>query len=250
VLLTLSLGNTNTFGGLFEGDSLLKTFSFLVSEVELIKKKVKEMPEAIVFCSVVPDLGKRYRQKLKEFFQISPREVKIKKISSFFPIRYKNKEKLGIDRVVNILAALRKNYPPFLVIDVGTAVTFDLVNSRGEFVGGVIAPGLEILREGLNTKTAQLPLIKTSQSHLPPVIGRSTVHCLQSGLAYGFLGMVKEIIRQIKKEFGHSLLTIATGGGGEFVFQHLKEVKKYDPTLILEGLKISYQEFFQKGSKK
>lgn len=245
MLLTLNVGNTNTYLGFFEKNKLKKTICFFTQK-EIIKKEIEKIKlpvNAIIFGSVVLEINPFLKNFLKNHFQINPIQVLSSKIT-YLPIFYKNIDKLGVDRIANCVAGINKYKKSLIIIDAGTAITFDVINKKGEFIGGVISAGMEIWNKGLNQKTSQLPCVKIIKPNC--VIGQDTFHCIQSGITFGYIGMIKEIIKQIKKELNYTPKIIITGGNGKFIKEQIKEIKSYDPFLTLEGLKILYETGYKK----
>ncbi|MDH5466526.1 MAG: type III pantothenate kinase, partial [Candidatus Aminicenantes bacterium] len=146
---------------------------------------------------------------------------------------------VGADRVVAAVAAYAKHGGPCIVVDFGTATTFDAVSSKGEYLGGAIAPGIQISAEALYLKTAKLPRIEIKKPE--KAIGRTTVASMQSGLYFGYIGLVSRIIEEIKRELGEEATVVSTGGFGARISHELNSVDIYEPDLILEGLRILHQ---------
>ncbi|MFH1613293.1 MAG: type III pantothenate kinase [bacterium] len=239
MLLTLNIGNTNTSLGFFEKDKLIKTISF-ATQKEIIKKEIEKIKlpvKAIIFCSVVLEIIPLFENILKKHFHINPIQVLSSKIT-YLPIFYENLNKLGVDRIVNCVAGIHQYGKPLIIIDAGTAITFDVINKKGEFIGGVISAGMEIWNKGLNQKTSQLPYVEIIK--INNIIGQNTIHCIQSGITFGYIGMIKEIIKQIKKELNYAPKIITTGGNSNFIKEQIKSIKLYDSFLTLKGLKKLY----------
>ena len=154
-------------------------------------------------------------------------------------ILYENPLEVGADRVVAAVAAYAKHGGPCIVVDFGTATTFDAVSSKGEYLGGAIAPGIQISAEALYLKTAKLPRIEIKKPE--KAIGRTTVASMQSGLYFGYIGLVSKIIEEVKKELGEEATVVSTGGFGVQISHEVDSVDIYEPDLILEGLRILHQ---------
>lgn len=154
-------------------------------------------------------------------------------------IRIDNPAEAGGDRIANTAAVQKLYGGPAIVLDIGTATTFDVVSDKGEYLGGAIAPGLGISADALVRRTAQLPKVEL----VPPgsVIGRNTVAAMQSGLVYGYVGLIRELVNRLKEELGGKPKVIATGGMAEVVSEWVKEIDIVNPRLTLEGLRIIYQ---------
>ncbi len=252
MLLAIDLGNTNIKYGVFEGDKLVASFrvSSRISRTAdeygsvlvglLADSGIKKADiTGIIFSSVIPALNYTMCHMCEFFFGISPIVVG-PGIKTGLNIRAENPREVGADIIVNSVSAYKKYGGPIIVIDFGTATTFDVVSGEGELLGVVIAPGIKTSLEGLATKTAQLPMIELSAPKT--VIGKNTVHCMQSGLIFGFAGLVDNIITKIKKELKlEDIQVVATGGLGEIISKEVKSVKIVDRTLTLDGLKTIYQ---------
>jgi type III pantothenate kinase len=152
------------------------------------------------------------------------------------PIRYDDPREVGPDRIVNAVAALARYGAPCIVVDFGTSTNFDVVSPQGEYVGGVLAPGVEISMDALFARAARLMRVDFSEP--PTVIGKTTVQSLQSGLVYGFAGQVDAIVARIRDELGEDAPAVATGGLADLIAPHSDTIEKVDPDLTLEGLRI------------
>jgi type III pantothenate kinase len=155
------------------------------------------------------------------------------------PILYENPLEVGADRITAAVAAFEKYGGPAIVVDFGTATTFDAVSAKGEYLGGAIAPGIQIAAEALYLKTARLPRIEIKKPKR--AIGRTTVSSMQSGLYFGYIGLVTNTIEEIRKELGKNVRVVATGGFGSQVAAELPVIEAYEPDLVLEGLRIIYE---------
>ncbi len=155
-------------------------------------------------------------------------------------ILYENPLEVGADRVVAAVGAYEKHGGPCIVVDFGTATTFDAVSSKGEYLGGAIAPGVQISAEALYLKTAQLPRIEIKKPRA--AIGRTTVTSMQSGLYFGYVGLVSKIIEEIKRELGEGTTVISTGGFGAQISHEISSIDIHEPDLVLEGLQVVHQK--------
>jgi type III pantothenate kinase len=151
-------------------------------------------------------------------------------------VRYDDPREVGPDRVVNAVAARDRYGSPCISVDFGTSTNFDVVSAEGEYVGGVLAPGIEISMDALFARAARLMRIDFSEP--PTVIGKTTVHSLQSGLVYGFAGQVDRIVEEIRGELGSEATTVATGGLAELIVPHTRTIDRIDQDLTLEGLRL------------
>ncbi len=190
--------------------------------------------EAAILCSVVPEKG----EVIREF--IAPRRVLsvTAKTKLGVGVDYPQPGTIGADRLANAAAAFEKFGGPCVVVDFGTALTFDIISPDGKYIGGVIAPGLEAMTDYLHQRTALLP--KISLLEPPSVIGKSTKHAMLAGAVYGYRGLVREILEEIKKELGwkKKLKVVGTGGYAELIAAKLPEIASVQPELTLDGLRI------------
>ncbi|MBE7083891.1 MAG: type III pantothenate kinase [Clostridiales bacterium] len=251
MLLAIDLGNTNIKYGVFNGEKLVASFrvSSRISRTAdeygsvlvglLSDRGIKKGDiDGIIFSSVIPALNYTICHMCEYFFDISPLIVG-PGIKTGLNIKADNPREVGADIIVNSVSAYNKYGGPIVVIDFGTATTFDVINEKGELMGVVIAPGIKTSLEGLATKTAQLPMVELDAPKT--VIGKNTKHCMQAGLIFGFAGLVENIIRKIKKEMGLTeIKVVATGGLGEIIAKEVKAINVVDRTLTLDGLKTIY----------
>lgn len=252
MLLAIDLGNTNIKYGVFDGQKLVASFrvSSRISRtadeygsvlVGLLADKgiTKSDINGIIFSSVIPALNYTICHMCEYFFGISPLIVG-PGIKTGLNLRAENPREVGSDIIVNSVSAFNKYGGPIIVIDFGTATTFDVVTEKCELLGVVIAPGIKTSLEGLATKTAQLPMVELDAPKT--VIGKNTKHCMQAGIIFGFAGLVENIIKKIKKELNVSeIKVVATGGLGEIIAKEVKLISVVDRTLTLDGLRIIYE---------
>ncbi len=252
MLLAIDLGNTNIKYGVFDGDKLVASFRVssrisrtadeygsvlvgLLSDSGLKKKDI----DGIIFSSVIPALNYTICHMCEYFFGITPLMIG-PGVKTGLNIKAENPREVGADIIVNSVSAYNKYGGPLIVIDFGTATTFDVISEKCELVGVVIAPGIKTSLEGLVNKTAQLPMVELDAPKT--VIGKNTKHCMQSGIIFGFAGLVDNIIKKIKKELGLAeIKVIATGGLGEIIAKELKTISVVDRTLTLDGLRIIHE---------
>ena len=252
MLLAIDIGNTNIKYGVFDGDNLKSSFRVssrmsrtadeygsvlvgLLSDRGINKNDI----DGIIMSSVIPALNYTMCHMCEYFFGITPIMIG-PGIKTGLNIKADNPREVGADIIVNSVSAFQKYGGPVIVIDFGTATTFDVVTADCELLGVVIAPGIKTSLEGLATKTAQLPMVELDAPKT--VIGKNTKHCMQSGIIFGFAGLVDSILYRIKKELKlDDIKVIATGGLGEIIAKEVKAINKVDRTLTLDGLKIIYQ---------
>jgi type III pantothenate kinase len=192
----------------------------------------------IVISSVVPPLDPVLRQVCERYFNSKPLFVE-PGVKTGMPVQYDNPAEVGADRIVNGVAAFDKYGGPCIVVDFGTATTFDCVSAKGEYLGGVISPGIGISADALFQRTARLPRVEIRKP--ARVIGTNTVGSLQSGLYYGYLGLVDGILERLLEEMGKQTKVIATGGLGSMIGTGSRYIEKVDDLLTLDGLRIIWE---------
>src|ERR1017187_9315702 len=231
--LLVNINNTNTSFALANARHILRV-------IKVPTASVREIPFAgagitgIVLGSVVPKITKRVLRLLPMRPVIVNADIDLG-----VGVRYPNKKQIGADRLANAVAVAKLYGTPAIVVDFGTAVTFDIVNSSGEYVGGVIAPGLASVTDYLYQRTALLPRIKLAEP--ASVIGKSTVAAMRIGAVIGYRGLVKEILHVLKRERGmEKAVIVATGGYGGLIAQKIPEIEHGNPLLALEGLWFIY----------
>lgn len=257
MLLAIDIGNTNVTLGIFKyesgkpvkkpvktwrlstntahtddeyGTKILDLFHYSLLETVDIK--------GVAIANVVPGLTPVFDDMVRKYFNRKAFFVDAGERSPI-PILYDNPKEVGADRIANAVAAYAFYGGPAVVIDFGTATTFDCINRKGEYIGGIIAPGPAISAEALVRRTAKLPRVDIE----PPAraIGKSTIQGIQSGLYYGYIGLVKEILRRIKHEMIGSPRLIATGGLARLIVKDVREVREVSPDLTLEGIRILWE---------
>src|SRR5574337_369726 len=251
MLLALDVGNTNTTVGLFEGKELrmhwrLSTrrdgtgdeYGMLISNLLHLAALKPEQISALILASVVPPLQSSLKEMAQRYFRVMPLVVG-PEIKTGMPILYDRPREVGAGRIVNAVAALELYGGPAIVVDFGTATTFDAVSAQGEYLGGVIAPGIGIAAEALFERTAKLPRIDIARP--TSVVGKTTVASMQSGLFFGYLGLVEGIVTRMRDEMGGNPVIIGTGGLAQLILAESPSIKHVDPLLTLTGLRIIYE---------
>jgi type III pantothenate kinase len=243
MLLAIDVGNTQTVLGLFEGESLAE-HRRLATEASrtgdelgaLLGELVDlESVDGICLSSTVPALIREF-ELFAEQWAKAPILVVGPGAKTGIPVLADNPREVGPDRIVNAVAARERYGVPCIVVDFGTSTNFDVVSAQGEWVGGVLAPGIEISMDALFARAARLMRVDFVEP--PAVIGKTTVHSLQSGLVYGFAGQVDRIVEEIRRELGAEARAIATGGLADIIAPHSRTIELVDPWLTLEGLRL------------
>ncbi len=250
MLLALDVGNTTIAVGLFRGTELLKSwkiktdrdktsdeYGVLLLDLFRASDFRPEKVGAAIISSVVPPLTPVFQDIVRASFGVEALIVG-PGLRTGMPILYENPQEVGADRVVAAVAAFDKYGGPTIVVDFGTATTFDAVSEKGEYLGGAIAPGIQISAEALSMKTAKLPKVEIRKP--AKAIGRTTVSSMQAGLSFGYIGLVNAVITEIGKELGKEVRVVATGGFGERFSPEIPSLIAYEPNLVLEGLRIVY----------
>ncbi len=251
MLLTLDVGNTQTHIGIFDGEELVESFrvatdrdatadklaSELASLLALREHALREVDAAIV-SSVVPKLGHEYELLSERYFGGALRVVG-PGLKTGMPIRIDNPHEVGADRVVNAVAAYDRFGGACISVDFGTTINYDVVSSDGEYLGGVIAPGVEISLEALSQRAERLfkiDLVEPRQT-----IGKNTQDAVLAGTVYGFAGQVDAIVGRIREELGDEAVAVATGGLAGPIVPHCEEIDEVDDLLTLTGLRLIFE---------
>jgi type III pantothenate kinase len=256
MLLTFDIGNTNIVIGLFEDNKLKKKWRIISNPKKSVDDYAVDMVELfltdqidclkiedVIVASVVPALNEIIVEAVKKFTsdQIQIFEIGDNKTKLDIEILVNNKTEVGADRLINSIASYKKFGGNLIVIDFGTATTFDVVGKDGEYLGGVIAPGVNLSLKALHDMTAQLP--KISIKHQKNVIGKNTIEAMNSGVYFGYISMVEGMIEKIEKELGHKTTKVITGGLAEIFKEALKNIiQHHEPDLTLEGLAMVYEQ--------
>ena len=251
MLLAIDVGNTQTHVGLFRGPELLDHWRFhtaraatadelvlvLSALLRLRDLGLRDVEATIVSC-VVPSLAQEYDQVRQRYLEgrgalVGP------SMKTGMPIRIDNPRELGADRLVNAIAAYERVGGPCIAVDFGTAINYDVVSGEGEYLGGVISPGIEVSLEALSQRAAALPKVRLA----PPraAIGRSTLEAMQSGVVFGYAGQVDGLVGRLREELGEEATAIATGGFAHVIVPCCQQIDETDDLLTLEGLRLIWE---------
>ena len=248
-LLAIDVGNTNTVLGLFEGDVLTRSWRIktdarsTADEIELVFRGLLDgAPDVtgIALCSTVPAVLREMREMLSEYYTDVPTVIVEPGTKTGVPVLTDNPKEVGTDRIVNTIAAFHLYGGPSIVVDFGTSTNLDVVSGKGEFLGGALAPGIEISLDALAQRAAQLRKVELVRPR--SVIGKNTVEALQSGALYGFAGQVDGLVRRITDELGGVTAVIATGGLAPIVVAESETITHHDPDLTLVGLRLVFEK--------
>lgn len=254
MLLVIDVGNTNTVLGLFDKDQLLHDWRIrteidhtideygvliynLYQSIRMRAKEIKAVRAIIISC-VVPPMLNILEPLCDKYFSIKPMIVG-PGIKTGMPIFYDNPKEVGADRIVNAVAAYDKYRQESIIVDFGTATTFDYVSPRGEYMGGCISPGIVISSEALFERASKLPRVEFGKPKT--IITKDTISAIQAGIMFGYAGLVDGIVNRMKAEVKTNPLVIATGGLARVVAQEAKTIDKIEEMLTLDGLRIIYE---------
>lgn len=251
MLLVFDIGNSNIVLGTYEGKKLLRhwristdrqktgdEYGMLINNLFRFQGIRMSDVTAIIISSVVPPLVVPLAKMCERYFRLRPLIVG-PGIKTGIKLKYENPREIGADRIVNSVGAYEQFGGPLIVVDIGTATTFDIVAENGDYLGGVIAPGIGISSEALFQRAAQLPRVALVTPRT--VICRNTVNAMQAGVIFGFVGQIDEIVRRIKAEMKQDMRVIATGGMAKMISRESKTIDKVDNFLTLTGLRVLYE---------
>ncbi|MGM9612631.1 MAG: type III pantothenate kinase [Butyricicoccus sp.] len=261
MLLTIDVGNTNMVFGLFEGKKLVGSFRIstnATSTSDEIGMQIlqyyhflnlaPEKTSAVIIASVVPPAMYSLINAIRKYLRIQPLVVG-KDVDTGMINRYNNPREVGVDRLVNGVSAVARYGKPLIIVDIGTAITFDAIDKDGAYLGGAIFPGIKVAMEALFMKASKLPRVDIAATEC--AIGRTTVQSMQSGAVRGYVGALTGIIEDMKKELEGNVRVIATGGMGRMMAEHCALIDEVDPNLTLDGLRMIYEQnrplFREKG---
>lgn len=251
MLLAIDVGNSNVVLGVFDGETLRASwrihtrtaatadeYGVLIAGMFAGAGLDPALIDGVALASVVPPLTPAFAELAAAMFRCPPLVIDAG-VKTGVKVRYDSPRDVGADRVCNAAAAGRYYGAPACIIDFGTGTTFDAVNAAGEYVGGAIAPGLEIGLQALAGRTARLPRVELRPP--PAAIGRNTVHAMQSGLVFGYVALVEGMVARFRSELGPGLQVIGTGGLAEVIAAETDVVEHVDPWITLKGLQLVYR---------
>ncbi len=251
MLLALDVGNTNIVAGLFQGETLAASwrlttsrtqtadeFAFVLTGLLAARRLAGERIEAAIVASVVPPLDATVREALRRQFGLEPLFVG-PGLKTGMPVLYDPPGDVGADRIVNAVAGFAAHGGPLVIVDLGTATTFDVVSAQGEYRGGLICPGIAISAEALYARTARLQRVEIRAPER--LIGNTTVGSIQSGLFYGYLSLVDGLIERLKGELGADTKIVATGGLAPLIASQSRHIRHCDQQLTLTGLRLLWE---------
>ena len=256
MLLTIDIGNTHTVLGLFEGSDIVEHWRISTDprrtadeHAVLFQGLMNNHPlvgrtgvDGIAICSTVPSVLHEMRDMIRRYYGDIPALVVEPGVKTGMPVLVDNPKEVGTDRIINALAAVHLYGAPCIVVDLGTATSFDAVSRKGEWIGGAIAPGIEISVEALGARGAQLRKIELARPR--SVIGKNTVECMQAGILYGFAGQIDGVVNRMAEELAddpNDVTVVATGGLAPLVLEEAEVIDEHEPWLTLIGLRLVYE---------
>ncbi|MFA5103707.1 MAG: type III pantothenate kinase [Candidatus Margulisiibacteriota bacterium] len=246
MLLAIDIGNTNIVAALCDNGKIKDSVRFETADKRtfgFLSSFKNNFVEGVMISSVVPKIDKKIASMILKIYGVNPFFVSAGIFDGIMGIRLKNKREIGSDRLVNAFAASRLYGKPSIIIDFGTATTFCAVDRKGRYLGGAIAPGISISRDALYEKTAKLPLVDLSFPSA--VIGTNTVSAMQSGILYGYVGIVESLVSRFKKVLGKDTRVIATGGLAGKISSKTDIIEIVDPDLTLKGLGLLWEKIWK-----
>jgi type III pantothenate kinase len=257
MLLAIDVGNTHTVLGLFDGDDLVEHWRIATEshrtadEIAVVLRGLlaqhpgpagADVVDGVALCSTVPSVLHEMREMCRRYYGDVTAVIVEPGVKTGVPVRMDNPKEVGSDRIINTLATTHIYGGPAIVVDFGTATTFDAVSAKGEYVGGAIAPGIEIAVDALSKRGAQLHKVELARPR--NVIGKSTVEALQSGIIFGFAGQVDGVVERMSEELADNpedVTVVATGGLAPLVLDEARTIDAYEPWLTLIGLRLVYE---------
>ncbi|BCR04508.1 type III pantothenate kinase [Desulfuromonas versatilis] len=250
MLLVIDVGNTNTVLGMYDDTRLVRhwrlttdksrtvdEYAILIGQLfHLADIRFADIRDVVISC-VVPPVLNTFENLCRSYFQKKPYIVG-PGIKTGMPILYDNPREVGADRIVNAVAAYEKYRRALIIVDFGTATTFDFISAKGEYLGGAIAPGVAISAEALFERASKLPRVELARP--PQIIAKNTVNSMQAGIFFGYVGLVEGIVARMKQESGENPLVVATGGLAPLISSATQVIEEVEPLLTLDGLLIIY----------
>jgi len=250
MLLAIDIGNTDIALGVFQGEKLRANWhmataihrrtdeyaSLLLNLLRYQEIEISDIKEAAM-CSVVPPLLATFKELFERYFHISPLIVGAG-VKTGVSIRMDNPKEVGADRIVNAAASHHLYDGPIIIVDFGTATTFDAVSEEGDYLGGAIAPGITTAAEALFTRAAVLPRVELVRPK--HVIGTNTINAMQSGIIFGYVGLIEGMVARLRQELGGKAKVVATGGYAELIARETPVIDVVDPNMTLIGLRLIY----------
>jgi type III pantothenate kinase len=248
MLLAIDVGNTNTVLGVFDGEHLVASWRLTTNRGQTVDEygllvsglfAAHHIPlsevTGVIVASVVPPIDSTIRHMIAHYFSVEPLFVG-PGVKTGMPVHYEPPSDVGADRIVNAVAGYTRHRKAMIIVDFGTATTFDVVSERGEYLGGLIAPGISVAADALFARTARLPRVEIREPDR--LIGNTTVGSIQSGLYYGYLGLVDGIIERVISQLGDDVHVMATGGLAPLMAKGSRFIRESDELLTLEGLRL------------
>ncbi|HXR72064.1 type III pantothenate kinase [Actinocrinis sp.] len=256
MLLTIDIGNSQTVLGLFEGEEIVEHWRVSTDpqrtadeHAVLLQGLMHNHPlvgdggvDGIALCSTVPSVLQEMRDMIRRYYGDIPSLVVEPGVKTGMPVLVDNPKEVGTDRIINALAAVHLYGSPCIVVDLGTATSFDAISARGEWIGGAIAPGIQISVDALGARGAQLRKIELARPR--SVIGKNTVECMQAGILYGFAGQIDGVVNRMADELAddpNDVTVVATGGLAPLVLEEAEVIDAHEPWLTLIGLRLVYE---------
>ena len=250
MLLVMDVGNTDTVLGVYDGEELLHDwrirtkadhtvdeYGILIYNLYNASRISSRAVQDIIISCVVPPMLNILEPLCQKYFKVKPLIVG-PGVRTGMPIFYDNPKEVGADRIVNAVACFQKHQRSLIIVDFGTATTFDYISSQGEYMGGCIAPGIMISTEALFSRTAKLPRVELTKPK--NIIAKDTVSSMQAGIMYGYAGLVDGIVERMKKEAASNPLVVATGGLATIIAPQATSIDLVEKMLTLEGLRLIY----------
>jgi type III pantothenate kinase len=240
MIFVVDVGNTSILAGFYRNNTLVKQWRKPTEKInEFIRQLPKKKIEGAVVSSVVPRISQKLLKSIKKRYSIIPCLVSHKTIRGI-KIKLKHPEQVGADRLVNALSAFRQYNRAVIIVDFGTATTICAVNKKGEYLGGVIIPGINLALNSLHEHTAKLP--RVTFKPLKKMIGKNTREAMQSGIFNGYIALINGMLKAFKKEISEPVLVVATGGLAGAICRFTPQVDIINPNLTIEGLKIVWED--------